>query len=84
MQNAEDVKLRIAALCDIFNVLASASGIVQNLQTLPWERLQVFSAIRSNYVKMLANLEDDSFDDILWKNTLPFGIPRDEQVSLCL
>lgn len=79
-ENSRDFTMRIAALADVFGVLATASGVVQNLQVLPWKKLQMFSQIRNNFNMMLQNLSEDSLDKHLWQNTILIGMPNEQQV----
>ena len=67
--------MRVAALGDIYTVLADMSKALQALQTLPWERKNRLDAVLSKLRKMLDAVQGgvEDLNDDLWPTLSKFG-----------
>lgn len=62
--------VKVAALHDIYEVIATCSGKLQDLQTFPWDRTKAFDNLIEDLEEMEAQIDEEMGldpDSPLWK-----------------
>ncbi|XP_043241439.1 uncharacterized protein LOC122391496 [Amphibalanus amphitrite] len=77
---------KLAALCDIYGVLAEGSKSLQNLQVLPWERQRMFSTMLDNFTEMQDAVELDDEGELKkrWPVLSSLATVADDQLASIL
>lgn len=93
MTDSDDLKLRVAALNDVFMQIGKCSEGFQNVQMLPWEKLSIWANLSDQLTEMKEELlqtldemksKSHRTDQILEEHNIAAGLTDPAWHSLCL